>query len=380
MTLNKTASLLLIIAASATFLYVAKPLLVPFVIALLIWYLINAFSHWIGHFAIVRKHFPVWTHVLISSLFILMVLLTLGGLIVENARNMVNAGPVYQKNLGDVISHLDDALPLDLSAVKSAVDSNLFVEFGKLIETTDFTIAGIVQRILNTLSGIAANAFLILIYLVFLFFEQVQFSKKARALFSGGDQDFKFFEVIDHINEAIRAYFKVKITVSLITATASYLLMVWIGLEFAIFWAFLIFLLNFIPNIGSLIATLFPSALALIQFPDSFYPFLVVLIGVGAIQVIVGNLIEPRMMGSSLNISSLVVILSLSLWGTMWGITGMILCVPITVIMMIIFAQFPSTRPVAILLSENGELMTDLKVIHEAYEENEDEEEIGNKE
>ncbi|MDH3492786.1 MAG: AI-2E family transporter [Acidobacteriota bacterium] len=369
MTLNKTASLILIVAAAATFLYVAKPLLVPFVIALLIWYLINALSHWIGQFAFVRKFLPVWTHVLISSLVIFLILLTLGGLIVENARTMVNAGPVYQKNLGDVIKRLDDAIQIDLSAVRSAVDSNLFVEFGKLIETTDLTIAGIVQRILNTLSGIAANAFLILIYLIFLFFEQVHFSKKARALFASEQRQTKFFEIIDHINKAIRAYFKVKITVSLITATASYLLMVAVGLEFAIFWAFLIFLLNFIPNIGSLIATLFPTALALIQFPESFYPFLVILFGVGAIQVIVGNLVEPRMMGSSLNISSLVVILSLSLWGTMWGITGMILCVPITVIIMIVFAQFPSTRPVAILLSENGELMTNLKVIHEAYDE-----------
>jgi predicted PurR-regulated permease PerM len=147
--------------------------------------------------------------------------------------------------------------------------------------------------------------------------------------------------------------------------------MYFVGLDFAIFWAFLIFLLNFIPNIGSLIATLFPSALALIQFENTFAPFLVILIGVGAIQLLVGNLIEPRMMGSSLNISSLAVILSLSLWGTIWGITGMVLCVPITVIMMIIFAQFPTTRPVAILLSENGQLMTDLEVISAANEENE---------
>ncbi|NNE67167.1 MAG: AI-2E family transporter [Pyrinomonadaceae bacterium] len=372
MTLSKTASLLLIIAAVATFLLVAKPLLIPFVIALLIWYLINALSHWIGKFDVVERFLPAWAPTVISALFIFVILLSVGGLIIDNARSMVNAGPVYQKNLGDVIHRLDEALPIDLSGIEAAVVSNTYVEFNKLLESTDFTLAGIVQRILNTLSGIAANAFLILIYLIFLFFEQVHFSKKANALFPSPEDGGKFFEIIEHINEAIRAYFKVKITVSLITATLSYLLMVAVGLDFAIFWAFLIFLLNFIPNIGSLIATLFPSALALIQFENTFAPFVVILVGVGAIQVIVGNLVEPRMMGSSLNISSLVVILSLSLWGTMWGITGMILCVPITVILMIVFAQFPSTRPVAILLSESGELMTSLKVIQEA---NDDEEE-----
>jgi predicted PurR-regulated permease PerM len=371
MTLNRIASLLLIVAAVATFLWVAKPLLIPFVTALLIWYIINALSHWLGQFRYVKTFFPQWTHVLLSSLVILVLLTMVGGMIFENAKNMVDSGPVYQKHLGDVVQRIDRALPLDLSALESVIQAKTFSEFTKQIETESFTIANAVQRILNTLSDIVGKSFLILIYMVFLFFEQVHFSKKANSFFSTSEQRTRFFEIMDHINNAIRAYFKVKITVSLITATASYLLMYFVGLDFAIFWAFLIFLLNFIPNIGSLIATLFPSALALIQFENTFAPFLVILIGVGAIQLLVGNLIEPRMMGSSLNISSLAVILSLSLWGTIWGITGMVLCVPITVIMMIIFAQFPTTRPVAILLSENGQLMTDLEVISAANEENE---------
>lgn len=368
MTLTKTASLILIIAAVTTFLLVAKPLLVPLVVAVLVWYIINALSHWIGQFSIISKYFPGWSHVLLSGLVILITLVGIGGLIFDNARRMVDAGPVYQKHLGDVINRLDSALPFDLSGINSAIESKTFGDFKESIESDDFTIAGFVQQILNTLTGIAGNAFLILIYVVFLFFEQVYFMKKARALFSNEAQHAQFLNVLDHINEAIRAYFKVKITVSLITAVASYLLMKAVGLDFAVFWAFIIFLLNFIPNIGSLVATLFPSAFALIQFESPFIPFLIILVGVGAIQVIVGNLIEPRMMGSSLNISALAVILSLSLWGTIWGITGMILCVPITVIMMIIFAQFPASRPVAIILSENGELMSSLQVIHEANE------------
>ena len=369
MTLNKAASLLLIIAAVATFLIVAKPLLVPFVIAFLIWYIINALSHWIGQFKVIKRYFPAWTHVLISALVIIVLVVSLGGLIFENARTMVEAGPVYQQHVADIVQRINRSIPVDLTWINEAVEANSFSELMNAVDTEGFTLLGAIQQLLNTLSGIAGNGFLIVIYLLFLFFEQIHFTKKAHALFAEGENRNKFFEIIDHINEAIRAYFKVKITVSLITAVASYVLMIAIGLDFAILWAFLIFLLNFIPNIGSLVATLFPSALALIQFENTFAPFLFVLIGVGAIQIIVGNLIEPKMMGSSLNISSLAVILSLSLWGTMWGITGMILCVPITVIMMIIFAQFPSTRPVAILLSENGELMTNLKVIHEANEE-----------
>ena len=83
---------------------------------------------------------------------------------------------------------------------------------------------------------------------------------------------------------------------------------------------------------------------------------LMVIAAVGAIQLIVGNIIEPKVMGNSLNVSSLVVILALSFWGAIWGITGMVLSVPITVIMVILFGQFETTRKIAILLSDRGKL------------------------
>ncbi len=128
-----------------------------------------------------------------------------------------------------------------------------------------------------------------------------------------------------------------------------------IGVDFAFFWAFLIFLLNYIPTIGSLIATFFPATVALLQF-GAYTEALLVLIIIGTIQVIVGNVIEPKIMGKSLNISSLVVLLALSFWGTIWGVVGMILSVPITVMLIIVLARFPGTRSVAILLSEDGKI------------------------
>lgn len=99
----------------------------------------------------------------------------------------------------------------------------------------------------------------------------------------------------------------------------------------------------------------FPAVFSLLQFGE-VTPFLIVLIAVGCIQVIVGNIIEPKLFGKSLNLSPLVTILSLAVWGKIWGITGMVLSVPITVIMIIIFSQFEKTKSVAILLSENGDI------------------------
>ena len=144
-----------------------------------------------------------------------------------------------------------------------------------------------------------------------------------------------------------------KTFVSLLTGLLSYFALLSIGVEAPVFWAFLIFLLNYIPTIGSLIATSFPALFALLQFGE-LGPFLWVLGVVGAIQVIIGNIVEPKVMGNSLNISSLVVLLALAIWGSLWGIIGMILSVPITVIMVIIFAEFKATRPIAVLLSEKG--------------------------
>ncbi|MBT3423732.1 MAG: AI-2E family transporter, partial [Bacteroidetes bacterium] len=107
------------------------------------------------------------------------------------------------------------------------------------------------------------------------------------------------------------------------------------------------------PTIGSLIATLFPSIIALVQF-SSFSHFFLVLALIGAVQILVGNLLEPRIMGQTLNISPLVVIISLTFWGAIWGVLGMLLSVPIMVMLIIIFAQFENTKSIAVLLSAKG--------------------------
>jgi predicted PurR-regulated permease PerM len=121
------------------------------------------------------------------------------------------------------------------------------------------------------------------------------------------------------------------------------------------FWALLIFLLNYIPTIGSLIATLFPAVFSLMQFGE-FTPFLIILVGLGVLEWLIGNIVEPRVMGKTLNISPLVAIISLVVWGEIWGITGMLLSVPITVVLVIVLSQFDSTKKIAIVLSENGDL------------------------
>ena len=126
-----------------------------------------------------------------------------------------------------------------------------------------------------------------------------------------------------------------------------------IGVDFPQLWAFLIFIFNFIPYVGSLLATIMPAIFSVFQFA-TIAPFFWVFAGVMTIQILVGNYIEPRIVGKTLNISPLIVILSLSFWGAIWGIIGMLLSVPITTVLVIVMAYFPGTRNIAILFSEKG--------------------------
>ncbi len=139
------------------------------------------------------------------------------------------------------------------------------------------------------------------------------------------------------------------------TAGLSYGVMAFFGLDNAGFWVVLIFVLNFIPTIGSILGTALPTAYALVQF-QSVETAALVCAGLGAVQFTVGNFVFPRIAGNTLNLSFFVTILSLFVWGALWGIVGMFLAVPLTAALVLILARFPATRPVAILLSKSGEV------------------------
>jgi len=188
---------------------------------------------------------------------------------------------------------------------------------------------------------------------VFLLFEQHTIPRKIRALKWSKERGDNFKSIVKQANSATKTYLAVKTGASILTAVLSFIVLYFIGVDFPVFWAFTIFLLNYIPTIGSMVATFFPSVVALVQF-DTLGPFFAVMIIITSLQFLIGSFLEPRLLGNSLNISPFVIILSLVLWG--WGVVGMLLCVPLTVIMIIILAQFPSTRAVAVMLSRNGKI------------------------
>ena len=203
---------------------------------------------------------------------------------------------------------------------------------------------------------VTQNIVIIVIYVAFMLVEDQRFNAKLKHLFPNRDDYARAQQVLGAIGKKIQAYLAVKTLMSLITAVLAYIILLVFDINYAPVWAMLVFFLNFIPVVGSIIAVILPMAMAVLQFweisPWVIFVVTGLLIGV---QQFVGSFLEPRFLGSSLNLSPLIILVSLSFWGFLWGPVGMLISVPVTVMMAIIFASVPATRWVAVLLSQNGD-------------------------
>lgn len=341
---NKAISVSLVILATVAVFYVmvvGKAFLVPLAVAVMLWYVINALSRnyarilpWMD-----KKN---WFSTLLSIISIGLFITFAIDMVQNNIGDVRSKVPVYSENFRELTAKL--VTQFNLSRLPNV---------SELI--ADVEISPIISSLVSSLTGMIGNISLVLFYVLFMLLEQGTFTRKIEAIFPNEKRRKSIMSILSHAQEDIQTYLWIKTLTSSLTGIASYLVLKLVGVDFAGFWAFTIFLLNYIPTIGSIIATLFPAVLALIQF-DTLLPFFAVLLGVGAIQVMVGNFLEPKLMGNSLNVSPFVVMMSLTLWGSIWGIAGMFLSVPITVMLLIIFAHFQQTRYIAILLSGDGSL------------------------
>lgn len=344
MNLRNTAYFFIVSISIVVVLTFGQDLIVPFVFAVLLWFIVRELKGLLDRVRFVRDKFPSWAKTLITSLFILITLGAISRVITMSIQTLARSYDKYEKNVDGLIDQINTILNIDLMEFLATHVGN-------------FNFGGLLSSIFTSLADILGNTFIILIYFLFVFLEETHFETKLKKVLAGKEQYEKVSDILDRIEFSVAKYLGLKTLVSLITGVLSYFVLLLIGIDSPAFWAFLIFLLNFIPTIGSLIATLFPAIFCLLQFGE-FGPGVLVLVLVGAIQVLVGNVLEPKLMGNSMNVSALVTILALSFWGALWGVTGMILSIPITVIMIIVFSQFPATVPIAIMLSEKGELKT----------------------
>lgn len=329
-----------LIVLTVYILFVGKFLILPLVVAIVFWYIIAALTalygkiHWDTHYI---PHTIAFIAALISAALILYVFFLL---LAHSIVDIINQAPLYQKKLQEILHFINNLFG-------SKLDVNTFL--------SSINISTLFSRLASILSVVASNFVLILIYLLFLLLEYRTFDTKIKAICKTTEQQKKIEEIINKISGDINNYFKIVVSLNFMAGLFSYFTLLGFGIDYAEFWGVLIFLLHFIPYIGPIAAVVFVLLAVSIQITTLplFLTLAAILI---LIQFLVGSVIEPKWMGTRLNLSPVVILVSLTFWGAIWGIPGMFLSVPLMVILNIIFAKFPATRAIAVMLSEEGKV------------------------
>ena len=202
----------------------------------------------------------------------------------------------------------------------------------------------------SSISKMAGYTLLIFIFMFFLFLEYPYLNEKIKDAFSFREAK-KFNIISTRILYLVGRSFFVKLIISLLTGLEVWGVLKLLGVDFALVWGGIAFALNFVPTVGSTVVVILISIQGIVQFyPDVFMPTVVFLLNLG-VQQLMGNLIEPRIQGSNLNLSPVLILISLAFWAWVWGPLGAVLAVPITVMLRVVFSYFDSTRFISILMS-----------------------------
>ncbi|HLF35017.1 MAG TPA: AI-2E family transporter [Cyclobacteriaceae bacterium] len=349
--LSRITNWLIILAVFTFCLVYFQNILKPFILAVVFWYMISEFRDLLARIKVRNRSLPRWIRTTIAFLVLFFLIEIVTEILINNTRQILRDVPEFNNIDLNYIDEIGRSLKIeDLSGV-----------IGDQISSID--LAGILTNILNSFRSMVEDIIMIIVYIIFLLIEEAGVSKKLRAIFQLRSDYENLSMVLNQISIAINKYITLKTIISLLAGVLCYLICILFKIDYPFLWAFITFVLNFIPYIGAFIATLLPALYAAFQF-RSFLFFIWVFLAIEGLHMFIGNYVEPKFTGKSLNLSPLVVVIALTFWGYIWGIAGMILSVPIMSIITIILAQFPDTRFLAILLSETGDIKS-LKVDNE---------------
>lgn len=307
----------------------AESLLVPFLLSLFVAVVCSPMLLWLK-----RKGLPNG----LAILSIIILIVAIGGVISAVVGSSVASFrtdlPLYQERLLAMTQGLMNKL------------QGYGIDVGTSVWTDNINPGAALRIAGNTLAGfgsIMTDAFLILLTVIFIMAEEMGFSEKLKFA-----QKSSSIKAINRFTQSVNHYMAIKMWISLLTAG---LILVWlyiIGVDYPLMWAMLAFLLNFVPSLGSILAAVPAVLLALVQLG----PLSALATGAGYLMVnlVIGNVIEPRIMGKGLNLSALVVFLSLVFWGWVLGPVGMLLSVPLTMTVKIALESSPDTSWLGVML------------------------------
>jgi predicted PurR-regulated permease PerM len=315
---------------------------VPLAISILIWSLLEAMIDRFSQLRIGEFRPPRWLAAIFGMAIVGLGIYVVASIILGQIDAVTAASPRYIARLESLVADVTQWLGPEQSA-----------KLRQAIAGIDVT--ALLPHALASAQAFVVTLLLIVAYVGFLFVESGFMEQKIIAMSPDERSAQQTRQVLAAVSTSVRRYISVKTGVSVLTGVLAYVILRWLGIDFAASWALLIFFLNYIPNIGSTIGVALPALVSLVQF-DTLGPFVIVVVGLTAINLAIGSVLEPMLMGQTLNLSPFAIILALVFWGTIWGIVGMFLSVPIMVLVMIVCAHVPSWRWIAVLLSKDGRI------------------------
>jgi AI-2 transport protein TqsA len=331
------ANVVLVIAAVAIIIAgmsAAKSIIVPFLLAAFISIISSPPLFWLE-----KKGAPTWLALLIVLFVILSFLLLIAGLVGSSVNDFSNNIPTYEAKLEEQVNIFLDWLR------QTGIDVSR-LELNKLLDSA--AIMKLITSVINALGGVLANGFLILLTVIFMLLEAASIPTKLHIIFRDPE---KSLGHLNHFINTVNRYMIIKTAISFTTGAFVAIFLTIMGVDYPLVWGLLAFALNYVPNIGSIMAAVPAILLTLVKLGAG--RALGVAIGYLVIGTIMGNIIEPRVMGRGVGLSTLVVFVSLIFWGWILGPVGMLLSVPLTMTVKIALDTSEDTRWIAILLGSD---------------------------
>jgi len=318
-----------------------QSILVPFFLAVIITFISYPFHRYLR-----RKKIPGWAATIIVLIIIIIIANLASVFIVTSVNSFASDFPKYEIKFKSGIQSILHTLKFSPQDAKN---------FNESIKIKNLLLGGSITStltsIFSSILGIFGDFILILIYVVFLLTELGSIKHRIGMAFT--PEKAKSIDIIlEEIFFDVKKYIAGKTLVNLIQGIIMGTILWAFGVDYFIIWGFLCFFARYIPNIGSLISTVLPGIIAFLQFDGILMPIIIILVLV-IVDNVIGNVLEPRFLGDQLDLSPLLLLLSLLFWGYVWGVVGMILSVPIMSMIKITLSKFESTRPAAILMSYN---------------------------
>lgn len=314
--------MILAAVASAAALVYTRTVMIPFVLAIFITTMVSP----VVDFQVVRLRVSSWLAILIAVLLVLAILALMGVVLIVAAQTVVHAAGEYSEH----VVELTERLLAELNA------HHIQVSQDRISAELEARLPQVISEAAGTASTLVSSGFLIMIFVVFLLV-----GRNPRGRRTG---------IYADIEATIRGYITTKTAISAVAGLLVGLILWTLGLRMAWLFGLLAFLLNFIPSIGSIIATLLPIPIAVTQFENPWAILAVVGLP-GTIHITIGNFVEPRLMGRGLELHPVTVLLALAFWGLLWGIIGMVLAVPIVATIRIVLSRFATTQSLGNLLA-----------------------------